>query len=86
MKIFQKTQVIGALLLFGAAGCADLQVDNPNAPDAGRALETAGDIESLIAGSYKNWYIANGAYAGISMALGNMAFEYGSSAANSGSV
>lgn len=78
--------VFGAALLFGVVGCADLAVENQNEPDAGRALGTAGDIESLIGGSYMNWYLANGAYEGMTMALGNMAFEYGSSAANAGAV
>lgn len=46
--------VAGAALLLGA--CDDLDVENPNAPDADRALATAGDVESLIASAYKSYY------------------------------
>jgi hypothetical protein len=38
-----------------AAACADLEVVNENAPDAARALNTAGDVESLVGGSYRQW-------------------------------
>lgn len=46
--------VAGAALLLGA--CDSLDVDNPNAPDADRALATAGDVESLIASAYKSYF------------------------------
>mgnify|MGYP006282650327 CR=1 FL=1 len=46
--------VAGAALLLGA--CDDLDVNNPNEPDADRALATAGDVESLIASSYKSYF------------------------------
>ena len=36
-----KTFVVGSMLLFGAAACADLDVVNPNDADASRALTTA---------------------------------------------
>jgi hypothetical protein len=48
--------VASALLLFGAAGCVDLDVQNPNDPGAERALQTAGDVESLIGGAYRQWW------------------------------
>ncbi|MGH7482159.1 MAG: hypothetical protein ACRELV_08380 [Longimicrobiales bacterium] len=38
------------------AGCADLDVVNPNEADAERAVQTAGDVESLIAGSMVSWW------------------------------
>jgi hypothetical protein len=34
----------------------DLEVTNPNDPDAERALSTPGDVESLIAGGVQAWY------------------------------
>jgi hypothetical protein len=43
---------LATLLLIGMAGCVDLEVQNPNAPDAARALANPGDVESLIAGSF----------------------------------
>jgi hypothetical protein len=48
--------VLATLLLFGAAGCVDLEVQNPNQPEAARALQTAGDVESLIGGTYVQWW------------------------------
>ncbi len=52
------TSGLAALLVVGMAGCVDLNVQNPNAPDASRALATAGDVESLIAGAYTRWLYA----------------------------
>lgn len=40
-----------------------LDVDNPNDPDAGRALATPGDAENLMAGYYKRWH--DGLYRGL---------------------
>ncbi|HEU0012247.1 MAG TPA: hypothetical protein VFQ45_01115 [Longimicrobium sp.] len=56
MKNIRKTAVFASLLLFGAAGCADLDVDNTNQPDRAGALRTAGDIESLISGTFSTWF------------------------------
>ena len=43
-----------ALLL----GCQNLDVQNQNQPDEARALATPSDIESLIQGSFLQWYDA----------------------------
>lgn len=49
--------VFALLALFLAApGCTDLDVTNPNDPGRDRALATAGDVESLVAGSFHTWY------------------------------
>lgn len=48
-----------ALLLaavFAAAGCQDLQIDNPNAPDRSRAIGNAADVESLISGTFASYF------------------------------
>jgi hypothetical protein len=45
------------LLLFGAVGCADLQVTNLNAPDRDRALADAQDLEALIGGGYRSYWL-----------------------------
>jgi starch-binding outer membrane protein, SusD/RagB family len=59
MTNMRKRFVLAAtLLLTGAAGCVDLDVTNPNNPDAGRALRTPGDVESLMAGAYRQWWNA----------------------------
>ncbi|HEU0078691.1 MAG TPA: hypothetical protein VFQ76_13650, partial [Longimicrobiaceae bacterium] len=84
MKNFRKTTVCGALLLFGAAACADLDVVNTNDPDRERALATAGDVESLISGSYQRWWLAENSVAGPNMFLSAASFQHSASAANFG--
>lgn len=76
--------VLAFLLLLGAAGCADLDVTNPNEPDAGRALTTAGDVESLVAGSFAQWWQATARYEGPSFLLSAMAFQHSAWPANAG--
>lgn len=49
-----RTLALASVLL--AAGCNTLDVQNPNDPDAGRALASGGDIQSLIGGAIANWY------------------------------
>jgi len=56
MMNIRKSAVFASLLLFGAAGCADLNVENTNQPDRAGALRTAGDIESLISGTFSTWF------------------------------
>jgi hypothetical protein len=77
------TSGLVALLLVGAVGCVDLEVPNDNAPDRSRALATAGDVESLIGGSFSSW---SGIleYGGPTMALSNVAFEHTAPWANAG--
>ncbi|HEU0298166.1 MAG TPA: hypothetical protein VFR37_01905 [Longimicrobium sp.] len=84
MRNFRKTTVCGALLLFGAAACADLDVVNTNDPDRERALATAGDVESLIAGSWQRWYLAEHSVAGPNLFLSAASFQHSASAANFG--
>ncbi len=46
-------------LLVGLSGC-DLQVNNPNEPDRGRALASPDDVETLIASTYQQvWAIGH---------------------------
>ena len=47
----------GAALLSACSSLTDLDVENPNAPDAGRALSSPDDTESLIGSSFYNWHI-----------------------------
>lgn len=49
----------------GVGGC-DLNVQNPNAPDTHRVLETPTDAENLMSGYYKRWH--DGVFRG----LGNL--------------
>lgn len=60
MSRLHKTTILALLALFLAApGCADLDVTNENAPDRDLALTSAGDVESLVGGSFLNWWNGN---------------------------
>lgn len=84
MKRTLRHFMAGSLLLLGAAGCADLDVVNPNSADAERALETSGDVEALIAGSYNSWYSGNHSSGGAGLFLSNAAFHHTAPWANFG--
>jgi len=74
---------LAALLLLGMVGCTELEVTNPNAPDAERALATTGDVESLIAGGFDSWHETLW-YNGPTMALSAASFEHTAPWANAG--
>lgn len=76
----------GALALFGLTACVDLDVENLNAPDAERALATAGDVESLISGSFRQWWNSNSFFGSMSPILTAASFQNSPAAANSGMV
>ncbi len=71
-----KVLAIGSLLLFGASACADLEVTNLNDPDAGKALSSAGDVESLISGAYNTWWSGHMSTGGPGMFMSNAAFQH----------
>jgi hypothetical protein len=78
------TSGLTALLLLGLGACVDLEVQNPNEPDAARVFETDQDIESLIAGAWKNVYqVASGFY-GPTVMLSNVSFQHQAPWANAG--
>lgn len=83
-----RTMVAGSLLLFGAAACADLEVTNPNNPGREVALTSAGDVESLIQGSFGQWLLGEqwdgDPTASPAFALSTQAFQWTSTAANFG--
>ncbi len=82
-KKTKATSGLAALLLIGMAGCAELDVTNPNAPDAARALASSDDVEALIAGAYSNW-IRTMHYSGFAAFASVMAFEHSAPWANFG--
>jgi len=49
-------RVVAALAFLAAAGCHSLEVTNPDNPDVTRALASGGDVQSLLAGGWRNWY------------------------------
>jgi hypothetical protein len=73
-----------AAALLVAAACADLDVENLNNPDRGRALATPGDVETLISGAYRTWWYTQSSYYGYGMPASCMADEHGSSWGNVG--
>jgi len=73
---------LGLLLIFGLIGCVDLDVENPNQPDAERAITRAEDIESLIGGSFLSYWGIQKTYP--APALSVAAWEYTSSWGNFG--
>lgn len=85
MTNLRKRFVLAAtLLLTGAAGCVDLDVTNPNQPDAGRALRTPGDVESLMAGAFRQWWNAEQREISVGMMLSVQSFQHSAFPANWG--
>ena len=82
-RVPQATSGLVALLVLGLAGCVDLNVQNPNAPDASRALATPGDVESLIGGGYNTWLYTQ-YYDGVSMMMSVASGQHAAPWANSG--
>lgn len=76
--------VAAALLAFLAAGCADLEVTNPNAPDARRAIANADDVESLVAGAFNTWHYQEWTYTSFGPFMSNQSFQHTAPWANFG--
>jgi hypothetical protein len=74
--------MVGTLVLLSAAACADLDVTNPNSADAQRALQTAGDVEALISGSFNTWHTGNADQNGAGNFLSNASFQHSAPWAN----
>jgi hypothetical protein len=81
MKTLRAFGLMGALLV-GVAGCGDLNVPNTNSPDAERALANPGDVESLIGGAFRTWWISQKSYESAGLALSVTAWEHSSSHGN----
>ncbi len=58
MKPIKGIFLYSLLILFviGLNGCMDLEVENPNEPDADLALASASDVESLLGGAYRTYW------------------------------
>lgn len=74
---------IGGLPL---TACVDLEVINPNDPDAERALGTPGDVEALIGGSWEHWWNSGYASNSVGPILATAAYQHSGTAANFGMV
>jgi hypothetical protein len=84
--LMRKTAAAGLVLLLGLTGCADLDVANPNAPDAELALSRASDIETLIQGSFRQWWLSSHVEDSGVFVFANMSFQMSSWPANFGMV
>lgn len=84
MRKMFKILAIGSLALFGATACADLEVANLNDPDAGLALSSAGDVESLIVGSFNTWWSGHTSYGGPGAFMSNQTFQHNAPWSNFG--
>ncbi len=82
----RKSMAVLAIAGVALTGCMDLEVLNPNAADAERALNTASDIEALIAGGYSTWWNIGSANTGPGPILMTMAYQHSATAANFGMV
>jgi hypothetical protein len=84
----RKTAVLAGLMAVALAGCVDLNVANPNQPDTQRALANPGDVESLIASSFRTWYDSGDegvqGYYGPALVTSDMALMHSSSWGNAG--
>lgn len=81
-----KSMAALALAAIVGSGCLELEVLNPNAADAERALRTASDIEALVAGGYGTWWNPSSSNAGPSAVLATAANMHSGTAANYGMV
>jgi starch-binding outer membrane protein, SusD/RagB family len=83
-KTRKRSVVAVSLLLFGAAGCVDLNVTNVNDPDAARALSRPKDVESLIAGAYGQYWNSQHHINSIGFILSVQSFQHSAFPANWG--
>jgi len=82
----RKTTVFASLLLFGAVGCADLSIDNPNAPGRAQVVTGTTDLEALVGGSFESFWYAQNNFNSPFLFLSTAAFEHSGMAANFGMV
>ncbi len=82
----RKSLAVFALAAFSLTGCVDLEVVNPNAADAERALSTPGDIEALIGGGFGTWWQSSAFSTGPAPILMTMSNQHSATAANFGMV
>ncbi len=67
-------EIVAALVVVVATGACDLQVGNPNSPDAPRAFSDPAGLEQLISGAFRTWVETRESY--FIMALNMQADNY----------
>ena len=55
MKL-RNARVLPVALVLALTGCADLTVDNPNAPDEERVLGNPSDLKAVLGGGFVTWW------------------------------
>ena len=55
MRMTTFVRNLGLVALVGVTGCKSLDITNPNAPDAGRALADPAAIEAVAGGAIRQW-------------------------------
>ena len=55
MNLTRLARGLGILAAFAVAGCKSLDIQNPNAPDARRALADPAALEAVASGSMRTW-------------------------------
>ena len=58
MRLHRISQWLGAATLMALGACNDLDVENPNAPDATRALADPNAVEAVASGALRTWFDA----------------------------
>jgi hypothetical protein len=58
MTMIRVVRGFGVTLLAAAFGCTSLEIENPNEPDAARALSDPSAIEAVGAGALRTWFNA----------------------------
>ncbi|MEO7520412.1 MAG: hypothetical protein ABIW79_01220 [Gemmatimonas sp.] len=56
MHMTRVLRAVGVLAAVAVAGCNTLDVQNPNAPDAGRALSDPAALEAVAGGTMRTWF------------------------------
>ena len=55
MRMMTFVRSLGLTALVAVTGCKSLDITNPNAPDAGRALADPAAIEAVAGGAIRQW-------------------------------
>jgi hypothetical protein len=72
-KLYKITFAFILALGFITFGCADLDVENLNEPDAAKALANPEDLASLAGGAFRTLHVAMQEYDGPALAMSNLA-------------
>ncbi|HSJ26352.1 MAG TPA: hypothetical protein VK929_16855 [Longimicrobiales bacterium] len=81
-----RNSFLATLALVTAAACADMDVDNPNAPGRDQVGGSAADLEALIAGAMQQVVLTHTEVDGPAPMLSTMSFQHSAYPANFGMV